>query len=422
MRHASKSKGDSFATNVVAALLVLAFYYLSYRYPLQIGSSQTSPTYSNTPLPLQVGKYVAVGLVLVIAIFLGTTMAPMRAKLQEHGHAFIASAFALVSTFALVKGAILNSIDMLTLGMILLAGAVLMTLPLRWKLDANRLARIILVYAVLSLLAQGAELYLFQTQGRLPALGYLGSTSVRFGAILDDPNGFAVLVGLLLPVVVIDWKKRPLVRFITGAGLVVALLLTQSFTGIASVALALVLGGLAINARVPNRFLAIFLGALAIGASALIVTTTSVVFRDVLQTKTGSIDAHGTVLATFQALSPQAFIGLGTPSSDVESSYVSLIANFGLLFAIVWVALGVFALARLYRTIVAAPNRQSVALHYALFVFVIAYLLASLNLNLERVFPVNLLYVLAICISTFQNRGELPETKDIPLVIEGENF
>ena len=60
--HTEEVDNDRLATNAFAALLVIAFYYLGYRYPLRINSSTTSPTYSDTPGWLQVGKYLLKGL------------------------------------------------------------------------------------------------------------------------------------------------------------------------------------------------------------------------------------------------------------------------------------------------------------------------------------------------------------------------
>ena len=85
----------------------------------------------------------------------------------------------------------------------------------------------------------------------------------------------------------------------------------------------------------------------------------------------------------------------------IESSYVSLIASFGLAFVLIYVGVGVVSVVRLYRTIRCAENPRDVALHYGFYFYILAYLVASVSLRLEGAFPSNVFYVLGICISLF---------------------
>ena len=91
----------------------------------------------------------------------------------------------------------------------------------------DRYFKYLLVYSFVS---SFLEVLLFFAFGRLPALAYAAGFSVRFGAFLDDPNGFAPFCFLLL-----GWslyRFNGWLRSATVGGLVLLLLLTQSWTAI----------------------------------------------------------------------------------------------------------------------------------------------------------------------------------------------
>ncbi len=397
-------RSDGIATNAVAILLVIAFYYLAYRYPLKLNSSLTSPTYSDTPEWLQVGKYlilavIAVGYAIVTVAHRNSRPTPINGTYLLTG-----PILTLLAVFATIKGILVGSIDMITLGIILFIGVPLASSALRWKIDAARLARYISIYAIVSVVAEAIQIVLFRTQGRLPALAYENSVTVRFGAVLDDPNGFAIVVALLLPAVWIGWK-RGFWRLIFSLALLVALVLTQSFTGIVSVGLALLLGIVVLKWRSPGRFVAILWSAIAGAVIVAIYLFNSQFFSQLLGAKSGSIAAHVGSLEALQTFSWTTFLGLDNPGYFVESSYVALIQNFGLLFVIGYVLIGIAAIARLARAIGQNAVPGNAALYYAVFFYLIAYLLGSSNIQLAGVFPANFLYVLGIVLSLFAPLG-----------------
>ncbi len=55
-------------SNILIIIFNVYLYYYGYRYILRYNDSETSPTYSDTPLVLQIGKYILI--LLLIAIFL----------------------------------------------------------------------------------------------------------------------------------------------------------------------------------------------------------------------------------------------------------------------------------------------------------------------------------------------------------------
>jgi len=277
---------------------------------------------------------------------------------------------------------------------------VLTTLSTRWHIDADKLARIVSAFILVAVVSQAVQVYLFQSQGRLPALGYSGSVSVRFGSILDDPNGFALLVAFLLPVVLVSWENR-MWKFVLGVCLLASLALTQSFTAIAAVAISFILGYFALNWRTPAVVVASALGAPLVVFGAWNFISNSTVMADVWLTKSGSINAHARSLDVLREFELSDWLGFGVPTVPVEASYIHMIAYLGIVFTVGYVCLGLVAIVRLHRLIRQEKSSRKVALHYASYFYVIAYLIGSFNMQFDGVFPINLLYVLAICFGVF---------------------
>jgi hypothetical protein len=402
LSHTEEVDNDRLATNAFAALLVIAFYYLSYRYPLRINSSTTSPTYSDTPGWLQVGKYFLIGIVLAATAMGVTTRQLSRPKRTGASYTLTGYGLILISVFALVKGSLFGSTDMIVVGLVILPGAFLTSMASRWKLDSVRLANYVLLYAVISVIAEAIQVLLFRTQGRLPALAYGNSTSIRFGSVLDDPNGFAILVALLLPVVWVTCARSWPRRLVLSASLVIALVLSQSFTGVASVVIAFLIGYLGLKWKSQTRVVALYWMTLLLATVTWVVfVSNSDFFARLLSERNGSIVNHGDSLDKLFGVTASSLMGIGSPGAPVESSYVNLLDNFGLLFTLVYLLIGIVAIRRLGQTIAQSQYSANLALDYGFFFYLIAYLIGSVNLPLDRVFPANLLYALGIVFSIF---------------------
>lgn len=203
--------------------LVLCTIYQSYRYPLQISSAGTSPTYSDTPLAWQAGKFVlALPLIAMSLVrWLGNS-----ARLPQWP---MALGTLFLSSFALLK--IVSGHDSQYLDA---SFWIFFSLVLVLSVDSlsdsaiDQYLYILLVYALGSTLVQ---VFLFLAFGRLPALAFEGTYLVRFGGFLDDPNGFAAIWFLLMGWSYKRFKGRT--RALILAGIVLSLLLTQSWTAIA---------------------------------------------------------------------------------------------------------------------------------------------------------------------------------------------
>jgi IstB-like ATP binding protein len=406
------------ATNTFVALLVISFYYLAYRYPFQINDSGTSPTYRDTPSSLQMGKYALIGLVLVAAVVVQAQWVSRR-ELIRRPFVLTHATITAMAVFALFKGALVGYAQIASFSAILIVGAVLASLALRWGLDHELLARHVRFYAIASIVALVIQLGLYKSTGRLPALAYADSVSVRFGAIIDDPNGFAFLIALLLPASWIGWKTHPRWRIVICVALATAILLTQSMTGAASTVIALFVGGLLLRWRSPGRATALIWTGLGLSMAVWIYLPRWPVFLSVLQSKSNSIAIHQQSIGALISLSPSALLGFGSIGVLSESGYVATVEMFGLPFALAYAALGVVAVFRLTTRIRSADSQNSDGMDQAFLIYLIAYLIGMFNLKLCVSFPDNLLYILGISLSLF--RPELDRNRSgsgaIPRVV-----
>lgn len=395
----TQQRSSRLATAFVVGVLLVGFYYLAYRYPLRINDAGTSSTYTDTPLVLQVGKYALLAglalLVCVLAVWF------WRRQLNSWAPTWVPFlGVGLLALIPLAKGIFFQSNNLLELGFVFALMVPLAVLSVRWAINTATLSLTIRVFTLVAVSVNVVQIALFFTTGRLPALGYENSTSVRFGSVFDDPNGFAILIPLLIPVVLL-WTRIGFWRFVVIALLGISLILTQSFTGVAGAAASLCIGFVLLNWGKWKRLLIFVLTVGLIGAAAVIVLLNSATFLKVVETKAGSMEAHSGSLDVLFDLSVPTVLGLGQPLGGVESSYVSLVANLGLFYTVVYTALGIWAICRYYRAVRSAARIQDVAASCGFFFFLIGYMVTSINLQAEAMFPANLLYAVAIGVAFF---------------------
>ena len=217
----SVSKTQRINSNHVFWLgVALCTIYQSYRYPLQINASTTSPTYSDTPWTLSAGKFA---LALPLILISGVRWLGNSAKLTRP---MIVLGVSFLSVYSLLKVYQERDSQFLDISFWMIFSLLLVLAVDTISISAiDKYFRLLLAY---SLGTTAIEVFLFLAFGRLPALAYEKSYLVRFGGFLDDPNGFGALLFLLMAWSHQRFKGRT--RFLVLASLVVSLLLTQSWT------------------------------------------------------------------------------------------------------------------------------------------------------------------------------------------------
>jgi hypothetical protein len=364
-------------------IVVLLTVYQSYRYPLQINSSGTSPTYSDTPVILQAGKFVLA--IPFIAIFL-TQCGVQRMRLS---YWLAASAALFLFGFSVLK--IVNQSDP---GYIDASFWLLFSLVAAMSVKSvsigqiERYFKFLLFYSFASSIL---EVALFITIGRLPALAYATGLSVRFGAFLDDPNGFAPFCFLML-----GWslyRYRGWLRASLIFGLFVLLLLTQSWTAIIFFMGFLLLWSFRATFRWPVfSFPLLCLLVLAVG---LVVSrfgnSLGALLWELVSTKQQSAQEHVVPLSEW-VLTWSRWVLLGTSKYEpFESWWAAAAINFGLIWACVdFLVVGalVFAIQRAH----SAAGRQTCPTYAGLLFFAVYFFIGSFNLPYPSIFPANVLF------------------------------
>lgn len=218
------SSGANFA---YSALFLIAFYYLAYRYPFQIGDENTSPTYGPTPVVIQVAKYVTLSGTILLILNVQSLKFRTSNLLTPLITIFAVFSLLICIIFAPVNfGATTRffEIGFTMIFAILIASA-------NSRLAINRkFIKILTIFFWFNVIVYIVQLLLFFLIGRLPALAYEGG-NVRFGGVWDDPNS-AIIPFLLYTVYCMFRDGKTWRNGILLIISLIALILSQSVTAV----------------------------------------------------------------------------------------------------------------------------------------------------------------------------------------------
>jgi hypothetical protein len=173
---------------MVLATLGVCLLYEAYRYPFQI-SSTTSPTYSETPLALQMGKYVLLGAIALVLLVVGRLPSALPDKLLA-----FACGWLLYRSLAAVTATGETTTFDVTAPFVF-GGLIAVLLPGRiGRIAYPAAAATVAVHAAMSVV----QILVWATTGRLPALSHPDDAIKRFGGLWDDPNTVGVFSALVL--------------------------------------------------------------------------------------------------------------------------------------------------------------------------------------------------------------------------------
>jgi hypothetical protein len=375
--------------NCARAILLVCLYYPIYRYPLQIGDEIVSAGYRDTPLLLQIGKYALIGALtalLLCCVLLRKVRLPNLPVL---------ACILYVGLIPLLFLPVTANPPTIESGVFWLSGAVLLLHPI----DAGFAVRALRLFAWFALAFVAMQITLFLTMGRLPAVSIDDSIAVRFGGPWDDPNGFAVTLALLIPLGYMT--QRGFARFaFTGCALL-ALLATQSLTGLSAFIGAMMLGSFALmmldvmRARLTTILVLMPLGAFGLLAAFAVLqhALNSGLIDAYLALKSGSIEGHLSGIDVLRSASLINFAGVEPLNRWGEMGYVNWLVNFGAPYSLVH--LGLLALTAVSAALRARNSQgDERALAASTLIFLLAYMLALGNLPLDCVFPVNMLAIM----------------------------
>jgi hypothetical protein len=376
----------------IATLFVVGFYYSWYRYPFKINASTTSPTYGDTPIALRLGKYlILAGVILWFLSARSVVRQPLR----------VANPLALLlltymMLLPMVIAGNIGQFDMVEQGFVLIPGILLVFFP-EVRLPVATFNRQLRLFLYVGFAVNALQVFLFLAFGRLPALAYENSISVRFGSILDDPNSFGLLLSWLFPfsAFYFDGLKRVAIL----SGLVLCLILTQSLTAFV---VFMVVAGTMVSIAAATRIRSLFMTAVAGLATAAVVWAVFLAFGREIMTvlrlywlgRQGSNAAHAEAIPTLFNLRLINLLGLEPRPKGFfsETAYVNILGQFGIPYFLVFVGLGAWAGWRaltLLRDPRSGRETQAFAAG-ALGLFAVVYV-GSLALPLPAAFPINMM-------------------------------
>lgn len=366
-------------------------FYLSYRYPMQINSSTTSPTYSDTPFILSFLKYLTIISLLAFGVVFLRRNTLGRATVWSFRVNAITRIYFFISAWLTVLGMASNDFYYFEFGFSFFAAATLWNFSGNWEDIPKELNKVFFVFLYACLAFQIFQYWNFFYFERLPALAYYDSISVRFGGVWDDPNGFALWLSFLIPFAFISIRNK-FFRISVLFTLLIFLISTQSLTGIFSF-----LGASSIIFIFSRRniYNAFFKGVIILTLSCLTVVLILGIFDDFFklfwELKSGSVDGHAesfdlTKFGIWQ------FLGLSGDGMLGESGYVNIFYSSGALFSILLFSLIGFVF---YLILVSLPFIKIYCRSSLPYIFFwISVSIAMINLPVETIFPINILYFL----------------------------
>lgn len=404
---------DRPASRLSALFLVLAFYYLAYRYPLQINSSSTSPTYSDTPPGFQVTKYLI--LIVLVLILLSQILATSGKIKRRNINPVLILTLGLLAFWPLIQAILFSDIKLIESGIYFLFPLVLLAFGAP-RVDHFTISRTIFVFAILAIIVEMIQVALFLSIGRLPALAYAGSYSVRFGSIWDDPNGFGFVIALLVPFSAIYLRGRA-TRLVFFTASLVLLILTQSVTAVACSFVACLIVWAYHLRKSAGKLLAAVYGVaiIVIGVGSAI--WTSGFAETFLIDKSASVSGHLNSFNPLRNLDIPDLLGWAPIVTTTESGFVNMLLGQGIFFVVSYALLLLVVAARgIRRMSEPGAPRSFRAVHAGLAGFSVAVFLGMANLPLEIIFPVNALVAFAAAMS-----WAMPDSGSSPTSLAGRS-
>ncbi|MHB1022598.1 MAG: hypothetical protein ACYC46_08230 [Acidobacteriaceae bacterium] len=392
-------------TRIFWMSLLFATLYLSYRYPFQINSAGTSPTYSDTPASLQVVKFLFIlAMSAISCIFL------IRKRFSWTQIVVCILAFFL-AVFSALKA--LGTFDPIYFDIAFWPSSAFILVAAIKPVSFRQLDKYFLFVFACAVISTFVQFYLFIAYGRLPALAYSNSLSVRFGGFLDDPNGFAAILFLLM-----GWaffRFGGLKRVASETLLIICLLLTQSFTAFAFLFLliAILLGLFAL--KNPIKFGLFFWGlpVVAILSSYLLSSGIVDLVTILVGNKSNSISDHLDMPLESWIYNWHSWILFGNAIyNHYESWWVTSLVNFGIFWYLINLTITLLLAISVFRAISVRTHGPRQAVLGGIGLFCLYMIGGSVNLPLLVIFPINFLFYI-FCYLVF-----LKKIEDAPLELE----
>ena len=311
---------------VVVCFLVLCFYYYSYRYIFQYNSESTSPTYSETPELFKLFKYILLAGLSIVLIYIKWRCKKQYIAKRSKNLLFLIIIWSLLLA---LNGIIFNELETIKIVLVYFFPIILIVNGC-FDVDMKRISSFFIFFFYYSVVYELVQVLLFLLVGRLPALAYENSFSVRFGGPWDDPNGFGIFLSFFFPFFFFHFKSVR-IRFLSLFVCLIMLLLTQSGTAVIAVgASSSMFFILYKRERKHKKILKISFVFVSILITYYFMSQTSF-WEAFIEQKSGSIEGHKESYEYLRKMDGFEFV-FGLSNFGGESSVIELISRWGVFY------------------------------------------------------------------------------------------
>ena len=377
-------------------IVILGLYYYSYRYIFKWANDITSGSYTNTPMIVQVAKYMICAVMLVIALFFGIDTHIRRDQLKN---LVILLAFQWVWSLYIF----LNIRDSRTLIMLMGISITLVMCLVRPELKFDVLDSIFRIFIIYTFIYELVQIVLYISIGRLPAIAWAnaGIMQVRFGGAFDDPLVFSIFCAFLIPYVAHRFRGYRRIFYI--GSFLVFLMLTWTLTSIVTLLGVYCMSKVLSVLRKKRVHRQILLVSILFGAVFFVF----LLFygRDFIialyNAKKGSIQAHLQSSSVSDVSVFLTLIRIIPEGKQAESTLTRMIYTGGLLYLMMFYILGIRSSLKLYKyqKYAQKDSKQKNPIILGMFYYQICFMVASLNLPFPYMFLSMLIYSLFVGIS-----------------------
>lgn len=372
-------------------MLIVILFYTSYRYPFMINSTQTSPVYSDTPGYLQAGKFL-----IFIGIFSFFSFKHLfSAKPFVINKLIIFCFYGYLFLLPLIYSLVTRNSYLFTVGFFFIIPIMFQLFFPTSALNLSRYSRIVSACIIIFIVVNALQIFLFLSIGRLPALGWKDSFSVRFGSILDDPNSFGIMLAFFIGFA--TYHYRGTFRIVMLILLASCLFLTQSATAIVLVPFSILVASLLYFKRYYKVFLSVLF--LLLICSALFYKYLIFFEPIIVQKQSSAADHRGSLLLAHKS-EFISYLGLAPVESTVESGYINLLTTMGVAYVVFFLLIGLLAVSELISLLYGSKNNTVRSILFGSLCFLISFYFACLNFPFEKIFPINALAYLIIGLTT----------------------
>jgi hypothetical protein len=391
---------DRRGSPLIIAIFLILLYFMAYRYPFQIGDSGTSPTYDDTPLFLQLAKYILILPLAVVAFLLyrGRELAIARVDFLI---------LALTVYCALIGVVILADGSPNGFGIIQVSFSFVLFLvfsePTVTRRNFGSLVTCLRVFFMVSVAVYAYQLANYFLYERLPALGYYGSFP-RFGGVWDDPNSAGIIFMFMLPYTVC--RLGPSAgSLLVGVLSIGAIFLTQSLTTyvvtlvVLTPCIPLFYRSVPMNSRL--LFMLVIYGVVGIVVSAgvfFILQKLGLTIDGAIQKMDVILDSKSQSIAMRQdsysfssKITVRTLMGLEPVGESGENEWLNFVANAGLPFTITYLVFQLLTIRHLWQWSVVAEEERVRPAVIGFFSAYCWFFLMQTNIPAAEVFPINML-------------------------------